>query len=63
MQATGNPLEHSLYASLIQCLWDSGVTAAQAQAARLFTQGRESGAVLPCLHQNYAPDHTLQVSV
>lgn len=62
MQAASSRPEPWLYASLIQCLWDSGVASAQAQAARLFAQGCDSGAVLPCLHQTRDPDRTLQVN-
>ena len=62
MQAANNPPEPALYASLIQCLWDSGVVSAQGQAAKLFTQGCRSGAVARCIHQTVGPDQTLEVS-
>ena len=61
MQAANSPPEPALYASLIQCLWDSGVYSAQAQAAQLFSQGCLSGAVPPCLCNALGRDKTLEV--
>ena len=61
MQQAGNRPEPALYASLVQCLWDSAVPAAQAQAGKLFVVGCRSGAVLPPLQQNNKEDRTLEV--
>ena len=61
MQQAGNRPEPALYASLVQCLWDSAVPAAQAQAGKLFVVGCRSGAVLSPLQQNNKEDRTLEV--
>ena len=52
----------SLYASLIQCLWDSGSLLAEAHATKLFTQGCRSETVPKCIKQFHAQNGSLQVA-
>ena len=51
----------TLYATLMQCLWDSGSILAEAHAAKLYTQGCRSQSVPRSIKQFHSQNGNLQV--
>lgn len=54
--------EPSVYSALVQCLWESGLPAAQGHALWLFTSGCRQGMVPPVMQQSSEEDRTLEVT-
>jgi hypothetical protein len=57
MHSKASQADPALFASLVKCLWDSGVPVAQSRAARLFACGARPSA----LQQSHEPGRSLEV--